>query len=64
MLSCKQKNDRGTYNICTLPATQWTPSHRQGLLSLGFQLEKAPEGSELTLARNSNKTIPACLIPG
>lgn len=52
-----------TYSVCTLPATQWTQDHKQGLLSLEFQLAKTPKGSELTLARNSNRFCPACLSP-
>lgn len=37
----RKRKSKGTYSILTLPPTQRTPYHWQGLQSFGFQFERA-----------------------
>lgn len=59
----RKRKSKGTYSILTLPPTQRTPYHWQGLQSFGFQFERAWKGSEVIPPRNSNKDNPVISIP-
>jgi len=59
----RKRKRKGTYSFRTLPPTQRTPNHWQGLQSFGFQFARAWKGSEVILPRNSNKDNPVMSIP-